>query len=165
MRVTRLILCDLDPRMIDAWDGAFGGSDVEIQQRSLTDHWGLPGLRLATAGNSYGIMNGGLDLAVARRFPGLDDRVLGRLLNNPQPVGWAGVFPTGDADVPEVVYAPTMVRPADVSASRNAYLAMTAILKHASFCTVVPGLCAGVGRMPHLEVARQMHQAFGEYAE
>ncbi|MBN2560998.1 MAG: macro domain-containing protein [Phycisphaerae bacterium] len=85
-------------------------------------------------------------------------------------VGQAEIIPTGDAEVPWLVSAPTMRVPMHVKATINAYLAMRAILLAALHHSVepaidtvaVPGLGTGVGDLRHDIAARQMWTAYQE---
>ncbi|KOS06464.1 hypothetical protein AM493_10765 [Flavobacterium akiainvivens] len=125
---------------------------------------------VVSPGNSFGFMDGGLDLALSRTFgwgiqTELQNRIkqlpLGELL-----VGQAEIIPTGTT--PQyVVCAPTMHVPGPVAESVNAYLAMKAILLACTsrpqiHSVAVPGLCTGTGKMPFETAAYQMYVAYCE---
>jgi O-acetyl-ADP-ribose deacetylase (regulator of RNase III) len=152
-----LTLCDTNPEMVRAWGDHLGSLGAGIRHGDILK---FPAVCIVAPGNSYGLMSGGLDLAIAKRFPGLEDRVQAEA---PIPVGEVRLFETEDSLIPRVLYAPTMETAKDVSKTSNAFLVLRAILR---FCdgraVVVPGLCAGVGRMPCDIVARQMAAAYIE---
>ena len=128
---------------------------------------------IVSPANSFGFMDGGLDLELSDRFGwniqnSLQNEIrqlpMGELL-----VGQALILPTGDKQVPYLISAPTMRVPMsfNIPTSVNAYLAMKAILiaakAHPEIHSVaIPGLCTGVGKMPAATAARQMFQAFVE---
>jgi hypothetical protein len=166
-------LKDANSAMIDAWRQRWPRNQDPIQlfigSGEPTDFStygrtfiGGTGIGFATAGNSYGLMSGGLDLVMAKRFPGVEDRVQ---LCGFIPVGEAVRVPTGDPQYPYLVYAPTMETAKSVIGTDNAYRAMRAILRVADDGVIIPGLCSGVGRMPLLEVASQMAQAYYDHIE
>ncbi len=123
--------------------------------------------------NSFGFMDGGLDYELSEKFgwdlqKQLQNEIqllpMGELL-----VGQALVIPTGDAQIPYLISAPTMRIPMsfNIATSVNAYLAMKAILvtarSHPDIQSVaIPGLCTGVGKMPPKIAARQMYMAYLE---
>lgn len=115
-----------DPRTDKLWEG------IEIHQglfQELTDADAV-----VTAGNSFGLMDGGVDLAVAMAFPGVERAVQNRIGDR-----WRGELPVGaaitvaiehhgDSRYRNVVYAPTMRVPADIRGTDNVYRAMWAAL-------------------------------------
>ncbi|CAH2606181.1 protein of unknown function (plasmid) [Rhodovastum atsumiense] len=123
---------------------------------------------LIAAGNSFGMMDGGVDLAIARMLPGVEGRVRAAIASEHGgflPVGAAVAVPA-DGDLVTgrwLLYAPTMESPRDIRGSVNAYLAMHAAIGAARriplpagttiACT---GLGTGVGRLPPEVAARQM---------
>jgi O-acetyl-ADP-ribose deacetylase (regulator of RNase III) len=125
---------------------------------------------VVSPGNSFGFMDGGLDLALSRTFGwGIQTELQSRIKRLPLGellVGQAEVIPTGTT--PQyVVCAPTMRVPGPLFESVNAYLAMKAILlaclSHPEIHSVaIPGLCTGTGRMPFETAAYQMYAAYCE---
>lgn len=64
---------------------------------------------VVTSGNSFGLMDGGVDLAVAQTWPGIEERIQTRIaqLYGPEmPIGTA--LRAKVANSPNVIYAPTM---------------------------------------------------------
>jgi O-acetyl-ADP-ribose deacetylase (regulator of RNase III) len=163
-------LRDRNPEMVAAWERAFQGVAVEI---SCGDIAAVDGDALVSPANSFGFMDGGIDLAYSRRFGwGLQARLQERLKREHHgelPVGQALVVETGDAAIPWLISAPTMRVPMDVSETVNAYLAFRAALVAVRAHNdggalpirrvVCPGLGTAIGRMPPERCARQMHAA------
>ena len=132
-----------------------------------------------TAGNSFGIMNAGIDAAVVRHFGReLMERVQYPIMDEflgEQPVGTAFVVSTGDAAKPFVVRAPTMRVPGNIEGSDNIYraawAALLAIHRHnltaeRKIETVAfPAFGTGFGGVTFDEAARQMAAAYRHYIE
>lgn len=168
----RLTLCDIHPAMCDAWARAFDGlPNVEIVCGRFEDvpEWDA----IVAPGNSFGIMDGGLDLAIAEYFGGdLADRVQMAIriyYAGEQPIGTALLLPTLALPRPWLIYAPTMRIPMRIP-SENVYLAMAAVLRALnddSSCdlntVLIPALGMGTGGVPYDEGARLMALAY-EYA-
>ena len=74
---------------------------------------------VATAGNSFGLMDAGMDLAVLKFFGmQIQERIQKRILEDycgEQPVGTAFVVETGRLDHPYVAHAPTMRIPMNIA--------------------------------------------------
>ena len=134
-----------------------------------------------TAGNSFGIMNAGIDAAVVA-FHGKDlmHRIQQRILNQylgEQPVGTCFLASTHNPDYPFVAHAPTMRVPAGIDGTDNVYratwAALTTIYQHNLAhaqeenkqikSVVFPAMGAGYGGVPYEEVARQMAVAYNHY--
>jgi len=140
-------------------------------------------------GNSLGFMDGGIDRVYSRTmFPGCERSVKDKIralglttdLGRPYlPVGSAVVVkhpehPNFVDSVPSpfpktfLIAAPTMFLPHDVSSTRNAYHAFSAVSNVFASCSdipsdailVCPDLCCGYGRMDPRESARQVFQAY-----
>jgi O-acetyl-ADP-ribose deacetylase (regulator of RNase III) len=163
-----------DHELGDAWRRAFGDcAGVDVVEGDICR---VPCDAVVSPANSFGFMDGGLDLALSQRFgwhvqddlrAGIRARPMGELL-----VGEALVLATGDPDVPWLISAPTMRVPMRVRQSVNAYLAMKAVLvaarAHAERPVIetiaVPGLATGTGGIPAPTAARQMRAAYDEVA-
>jgi O-acetyl-ADP-ribose deacetylase (regulator of RNase III) len=153
--------------------------------RTLRDYFGMhPVLSVAygniftqkadcviTAGQSFGMMDGGIDGHVNAFFDRIEGRVQHTILEKWQgelPVGASIVFPTPDnSTFRYLCYTPTMRVPEDVSQTLNAYLAMRGALvecaKHGISTLSVPLLCAGAGTMPAINVLNQIHAAYESF--
>ena len=121
---------------------------------------------IVTPGNSFGIMDGGLDWYIGFAFPDIEERVQAAIMADP----WRGELHVGSAIVlplaagKSMCYAPTMRTPSPcASGSINAYLAMRGALiacAAAGLKTVaVPLLCHGVGKMSPDASIRQIKHA------
>jgi O-acetyl-ADP-ribose deacetylase (regulator of RNase III) len=74
---------------------------------------------LVAAGNSFGIMDGGMDAAMAFQFPDVVQNVrdaIGSEFCGEMPVGQSVIVPTGDETVPWMAYTPTMRFPRPIAA-------------------------------------------------
>ncbi|MGN0773565.1 MAG: macro domain-containing protein [Candidatus Ventricola sp.] len=121
---------------------------------------------IVTAGNSFGLMDGGLDKAVADEFPGIElcvrDRI-SRVYGAQMPVGTAENFFWEKGKVRNIIYAPTMQVPMDINGTDNVYLATMAAVHTAVNRTGrvnrtiwMPMMGTGTGRMPLDAAMRQM---------
>jgi O-acetyl-ADP-ribose deacetylase (regulator of RNase III) len=138
----------------------------------------LPGYDcVVTAGNSFGLMDAGMDLAVVRYFGRQVMEEIQRLIVEDylgeQPVGTCLIVPTGHPAHPFVAHAPTMRIPMNIAGTDHVYLAMWAAL------TVVhrhnrsgarkietlacPGLGTGTGGVDVLEAALQLRLAYEHF--
>jgi O-acetyl-ADP-ribose deacetylase (regulator of RNase III) len=165
----KIILVDTQPSVTEALTAAFGGAAaVTVWCASIFAY--LPASAIVSPANSFGWMDGGIDMAYASRWPGIEPRVQETIAltfgAQGLPVGAALTVPTYAAEVPWLIVAPTMRVPEPVSQTRNAYMAFRAALQQARlrmFDTVLcPGLATLSGRMHPIHAARQMRQAYNE---
>lgn len=167
----KIILADLDNRLINAWKDFFSGQEnVTFVEGDITK---LKCDAMVSPANSFGFMDGGLDYTLSERFGWDLEKKLQQLIKDlPEGellVGQALVLATGDKDVPYLISAPSMRVPTNfnINTSVNAYLAMKATLikakQHQDIHSVaIPGFCTGVGRMQPVIAARQMFLAYKE---
>jgi O-acetyl-ADP-ribose deacetylase (regulator of RNase III) len=132
---------------------------------------------VATAGNSFGLMDAGMDLAVLRFFgPEIQDRIQERILTDyfgEQPVGTSLVVPTGDSRCRWVAHSPTMRIPMNISGTDHVYLAAWATLREVHrmnvmqdariSALVLPAFGTGTGGVSHLEAGTQIRFAVEHY--
>ncbi len=127
----KLILVAPDEKLCDAWEQEFyevkSVSVVNGYFEELTEYDCM-----VSAGNSFGLMDGGVDLAIIKYF-GLDlmDSVQEYIINNfrgEQPVGTSFIISTGHPLHPFLAHAPTMRVPMQIATTDNPYLAMWAML-------------------------------------
>lgn len=129
---------------------------------------------LVSPANSFGFMDGGLDMAISEFFGWHVQARLQELIrakhHGELPVGQAEVVATDHSEIPYVIAAPTMRVPRVLGETMHPYLAMRAVgllALHGSFpdgtpvrdtirTIAVPGLGTGVGRVPAGVCARQM---------
>jgi O-acetyl-ADP-ribose deacetylase (regulator of RNase III) len=132
---------------------------------------------VVTAGNSFGLMDAGMDLAVVRYF-GLQvmEEIQRQILEDylgEQPVGTCLIVPTGHPTHPFVAHAPTMRIPMNIQSTDHVYLAMWAVLtavhRHNRSearkieTLACPGLGTGTGGMDALEAALQLRLAYEHF--
>lgn len=125
-----------------------------------------------TAGNSYGMCDGGIDGHMNYFFDYIEKRIQNAILqewHGELPVGVSMLFPTPEnRNFRYLCYAPTMKVPHPVPYSINAYLAMRGALvacsKNEDIETIaVPLLCHGVGEMPVTKILQQIQHAYDTF--
>jgi len=172
--VLALHLRDRSPSRVAAWRSHFDQLDeVRISEGPI---FGATADALVSPANSFGYLDGGIDLAYVEHFGwDLEDRVRHAIATDwggELPVGCALIVPTGRSvgDIRWLVCAPTMRVPMDVRRTPNAYLAFRAAIRAVMAfdepigSVLCPGLGTGVGRMPAELCARQMRLAWDEEA-
>jgi O-acetyl-ADP-ribose deacetylase (regulator of RNase III) len=171
----KLLLVDPQAELCDAWQAAFQGHpEVEVVNGRFEQV--LEYDCLVSAANSFGLMDGGVDLAITNYFgPSLQRRVQQFILdhyNGEQPVGSSFIVETQHPDHPLLAHTPTMRVPMPITGTDNVYQAMKAMLQAVkSFnadtekikTVVCPGLGTATGRVPFEEAARQMALAYRYY--
>ena len=132
---------------------------------------------VVTAGNSFGLMDAGIDLAVVKFFGlGIQDEIQSVILDRylgEQPVGTSFIVPTGNPKHAFVAHSPTMRVPLNLKGTDNVYIATWASLlaihqhNHSSekqiVTAVFPGFGIGTGGMDFIEASLQMRYAFEHY--
>ena len=165
-----LTLFDINKDLCDAWVAQFHDClEVKILHTSLED---LPSHQyLVTAGNSYAIMDGGIDRAV-RDMLGVEvqDAVqwcsvitYGGFI----PIGAHIAVNTNNEKFPCLIYVPTMSVPMKID-STNIYYAMTGFL--GSYLRTQESIaCCGLrtltGQIPVADAARIMKKAYKTVCE
>ena len=178
----KIILTAVNDGLADAWHRHCGDlPDVTVHLGSIFD---VTCDAIVSPANSFGFMDGGIDMIYSRRFgwevqeklqEAIRVRHHGELL-----VGAADIVETGDEAFPYVIAAPTMRVPHVLGYTVNPYLAARAVLlliKHGTMpygafagervSTLVqsvafPGLGTGVGRVGPNMCAHQVRQAIEE---
>jgi|WetSurMetagenome_2_1015567.scaffolds.fasta_scaffold353404_1 O-acetyl-ADP-ribose deacetylase (regulator of RNase III) len=161
---------DTNPAIVQSWKEEFSNfPDIDI---ACADILSLAHNCLVSPANSYGFMDGGIDLAYYHYFgPSIQIRVQDAIARRPEgklPVGASLLIPTGHRIVPYLIVAPTMELPMAVEA-KNCYRALVAVLRTAAkypsqisdiFC---PGLATGVGMVDPQEAAKEMVAAYRDW--
>ncbi|WP_444941042.1 hypothetical protein ACJJI3_22930 [Microbulbifer sp. ZKSA004] len=115
---------------MEAWSEVF--EDVEIVDVIEGDFFSESADAIVSPANSFGIVDGGLDLPIRDRLGfQVEDRVQARFkydFHGELPIGSAVVVPTSHENWPYLMSAPTMRMPEDVSNTLNAYYVFRAIL-------------------------------------
>ena len=172
----RLILVDRGKELCDVLRWEFRTHpEVEIVHGRFED---LPAFDcVITAGNSFGLMDAGIDLAVVRYFGRhVMERVQRQILDDylgEQPVGTCILIPTDHATHPFVAHAPTMRVPMNIQGTDHIYLALwaslTAVHRHNRVearqikTLACPGLGTGTGGVNSLEAAIQLRLAYEHF--
>jgi len=172
----KLILVDPKPALCAAYQERFAElPNVEIVHGKFEQ---LPEFDcMVSAANSFGLMDGGVDLAIIEFFGAeLERRVQRRILEEylgEQPVGTSLIVETGHPQHPYIAHTPTMRVPLSIARTDHVYLAMWAMLlavrKHnqnqARSIKIVacPGLGTATGRVPVRRAAKQMALAYRHF--
>lgn len=128
---------------------------------------------LVSPANSFGLMDGGMDLAITNYFGDqLQKRVQQYIIDEyygEQPVGTSFVIKTNNEKIKYLAHTPTMRVPKIIKETDNVYRAtkstLIAIEKyHEQINNVaIPAFGAGVGRVHPVDVAYQMTLAFKHF--
>ncbi len=160
--------------LFNAWQHFF--ADIPEVQPSIGDIFEFPADAVISPANSFGFMNGGIDLDYSEYLGWhVQDRLRALLHENYDgelPIGWAVLIETDHPDISYMISAPTMRAPTNVSDTLNAYLAFRAALRvikskneehpGAIQSVLCPGLATGTGEMPVAICAKQMYAAYVE---
>ena len=128
---------------------------------------------IVSPGNSFGFMDGGVDLSISKHFGwGIQQELRSQISELPMKellIGQALCIPTNRERVKFVICTPTMRIPTNhnIGDSVNAYLATKAALELANKnseiqCLAFTGLCTGTGEMHPAVSAKQMFSAYEE---
>jgi O-acetyl-ADP-ribose deacetylase (regulator of RNase III) len=176
-----IILVATHQSLADAWNRFCGNiNGVSVYRGSILD---LVCDAVVSPANSFGFMDGGIDMAYSRHFgfgvqtrlqTAIKERHHGELL-----VGMAEIVPTDNSRIPFLIAAPTMRVPMILTDTVNPYLAARAVfllVKYGTFADgpmkgepissvvktiALPGLGTGVGRVPPHICAQQVKAAIG----
>ena len=161
----------IDKPLAEAWRAEFGLKplpepyEVEIIEGDiLEDHHDA----VVSPANSFGYMDGGIDLLYTELFGRELQRKLQGLIHSnfggELSVGESIMLATGIKRIPYLISAPTMRTPQDLNGTVNAYLASKSALRlanHNKLSSVAfPGMGTGVGALPPNVAAVQMRRGF-----
>ncbi len=174
----QLTLIDPIAGLCSAWAEEFAQVDaVEIVNGRFEDVDAYD--CIVSPANSFGLMDGGVDLAIVEFF-GIElmDRVQRLILERyrgEQPVGTSIIVETGDSKHPYLAHTPTMRVPMSISGTDHVYCAMWAMLvavwRHnvdgyrAIESVLCPGLGTLTGQVEYSEAARQMALAYRNFVD
>src|ERR1700753_828864 len=124
-------LRDIDAQVVQAWQEHFSGiAEGRISQGEI---FGRSADAIISPANSFGYMDGGIDLVYLHRFGWeLQTRLQTHIKTHHDgelPVGQATIVETFDENIPHLVSAPTMRVPTNVANTVNAYLAFRAAIR------------------------------------
>ncbi len=172
----RLILVDPKLELCQCWEKAFQHlPNVEIIQGKFEKLSQFD--CMVSAANSFGLMDGGVDLAIANFFgQDLVNKVQKQILEEylgEQPIGTSLIVETGHIKHPFIAHTPTMRVPQPIAHTDNVYWAMWAMLltvrKHnqqnSKLIEIIacPGLGTSTGKMSFSEAAQQMALAYQNF--
>jgi O-acetyl-ADP-ribose deacetylase (regulator of RNase III) len=166
-------LVDRAPDLVDEWKVQF--ADCPSVQAVAGDYFHRRADALISPANSFGIMDGGLDLAIRNQLGFEVERNVQEVIiakyHGEMPVGCAEIVETNHSRWQYLICAPTMRVPTPIPFTINAYLAFRAILvavknfnrergKQEIDSLICPGLGTGVGGVSATKCARQMRAAY-----
>lgn len=173
-----LFFVDRNPRVIDAIRNKFEGrKSPQVEFHFVcNDIFSVQGVdAYVTAGNSYGIMSGGIDLTFRNIFGiQLQDTIQEKIFFN-----GLGKLPVGETisikvkfnnSATHIIYAPIMEKPQNISDTENVRLAFEGILNKSysleqnefkpNFVVACPGLGCLIGQMPLDKMTDQLLSAW-----
>lgn len=169
----KIYLIDRSPLLVQGWKEQF--ADCPSVEAIAGDYFDKPADALISPANSFGIMDGGIDLAI-REVLGftvetklqevIDERYHGEL-----PVGCAEIIETNNPQWRYLIAAPTMRIPEPIPFTIHPYLAFRAVLvavknfnkaqgKREIASLVCCGLGTGIGQVSANKCAMQMRAAY-----
>jgi O-acetyl-ADP-ribose deacetylase (regulator of RNase III) len=174
-----ITLAAIEEELATAWKMAFQGfPSINVYGGSILD---LKVDAVVSPANSFGFMDGGIDLEYLLRFgPQLQGRLQDRIAarhGGELLVGQAEILETFDRHIPYLISAPTMRVPMLLRDSVAPFLATRAVLRlirhgffpdgdmegqpigHSINHVAFPGLGTGIGQIPFAVCARQMKEA------
>ncbi|MGJ4926491.1 macro domain-containing protein [Bradyrhizobium sp. HKCCYLS2038] len=165
-------LRDISNEVVDAWRVAFGDvAGVHISHGSILEQ---SADAIVSPANSFGFMDGGIDLHYVRHFGWELQTTLRDVIAEHHygelAVGQAIIVATGHPVPRFLVCAPTMRVPSRIDDTANVYLAfraaLIAVLAHNRTTPtpisslLVPGMGTGIGAVRPEQAARQMRAAY-----
>jgi O-acetyl-ADP-ribose deacetylase (regulator of RNase III) len=165
----KIQLVDRNKEMCNQWGFYFKDcKDVIIH---CGDFFSLKTDCVVSPSNSFGYMDGGLDMAISKKIGWqvqekiqnkIQEKYFGEIL-----VGQAELIETDFSEIPFCISAPTMRVPMILKENVNVYLASKAIFnllkKQDKIKTVtISGLGTGVGQLPYDLCAKQMKKAYDD---
>ncbi|MDA8981707.1 macro domain-containing protein [Candidatus Thioglobus sp.] len=172
-KLEKLYLIDSKPELCDKWRQVFSNyPEVEV----LTgDYFQESADAIVSPANSFGIMDGGLDLSIRNELgfqieTDIQEVILNRY-HGEMPIGSAEIINTNHEKWRYMIAAPTMRIPENVAFTLNAYNAFRAVLiainsfneskpKRPIKSLVCSGLGTGIGSMEPTKCAAQMRAAY-----
>lgn len=177
----KITLIDFNEPLVAYWNEVF--KDEPRVTAEARDYFEIPADAMVSPANSFGIMDGGIDLAIRNELGmKVEERLRERIANRfhgEMPVGAAQIVETLHPKWKFLISAPTMRTPGNVRDTVNAYSAFRAVLleirawnqsspmgllEHgAEIKTVVCcGLGTGCGHMTYSRCAVQMKAAWDQ---
>jgi len=168
----QIFLRGTNVKLVNAWKKEF--NDYPNVKVLRGDIFGLKADAIISPANSFGFMDGGIDLLYSEYFGWDLQEALQEKIRNEYygelPVGNAIIIETQNSDIKYLISCPTMRVPEDVSNTINAYLAFRAgLIETIKFnnnsldkitSILCPGLGTGTGMLPETICAKQMKYAY-----
>jgi len=178
----QVVLTGINRPLLDAWKESCANVEgVTVHKGSILE---VACDAIVSPANSFGFMDGGIDLLYSRHFGSHVQERLQNLIRTRHHgellVGTAEIVETDDERIPFLIAAPTMRVPMILSKGVNPYLAARAallLIKSGEFAAgsnkgtpikelvktmAFPGLGTGVGGIPPRVCARQVRAAIDE---
>jgi len=172
-KLEKLYLIDSKPELCEKWKQVFSSyPEVEV---FTGDYFQQSADAIVSPANSFGIMDGELDLAIRNELgfqieTDIQEVILNKY-HGEMPIGSAEIIKTYDDKWSFMIAAPTMRIPENVAFTLNAYIAFRAILiainsfneskPHRPIKSLVcSGLGTGIGSMEPIKCAVQMRVAY-----
>jgi O-acetyl-ADP-ribose deacetylase (regulator of RNase III) len=172
-KLEKLYLIDSKPELCEKWRQVFS---CYPEVKVLTgDYFQQSADAIVSPANSFGIMDGGLDLAIRNELGfQVESEIQEVILNKyhgEMPIGTAEIIKTNHDRWSYMIAAPTMRIPENIAFTLNAYIAFRAILmainsfnkakpKRAIKSLLCSGLGTGIGSMEPTRCAAQMRAAY-----
>ncbi len=164
----KIILLDRKRQMCEAWNKYFKGfKDVEVVYDNI-EYYDLTNVDcLVSPANSYGLMDGGYDLALTRLFGDeLQTAVQNYIIDNLY--GEQQVSSSIIVDIPntnkKLIHTPTMRIPSPIVDSEVAYTSMRSTLicalKNNIQTIIIPAFGGDTGMLDMHTIARKMFKAY-----
>jgi O-acetyl-ADP-ribose deacetylase (regulator of RNase III) len=173
MLPSKIVLIDRSQLLVDLWKEQF--SDCPAVEAIAGDYFQRPADAIISPANSFGIMDGGLDLAIRDQLGfSVESRIQEVIVEKHHgelPVGCAEIVGTNDSRWRYMIAAPTMRVPEPIPYTINPYLAFRAVLvavenfnkelgKREIDSLVCCGLGTGIGKISANKCASQMRAAY-----
>ena len=172
-KLEKLYLIDSKPELCNKWRQVFSSyPEVEV---FTGDYFQQSADAIVSPANSFGIMDGGLDLAIRNELgfqveTDIQEVILNKY-HGEMPIGSAEIINTNHNKWSYLIAAPTMRIPENVAFTLNAYIAFRAILiainsfneskpKRPIKSLVCSGLGTGIGSMESVKCSAQMRAAY-----
>ena len=165
------VLVDNKRDLAEAWKSEFA-KHSNFEFHGGVDIFDFPGDAVVSPANSFGFMDGGIDLLYSLNMGWhVQDRLREKILyefNGELLVGQATAVPTNYAKFPMLICAPTMRVPVRLHGTPNVYLSAKAMFLYAKAHPelqriVCPGLGTGTGGISPLDCAIRMRMAYEEF--
>jgi O-acetyl-ADP-ribose deacetylase (regulator of RNase III) len=172
-KLEKLYLIDSKPELCNKWKQVFSSyPEVEVLKG---DYFQQSADAIVSPANSFGIMDGGLDLAIRNELgfqieTDIQEVILNKY-HGEMPIGAAEIINTNHNKWSFIIAAPTMRIPENIAFTLNAYIAFRAILiainnfnesksNRPIKSLVCSGLGTGIGSMEPVKCAAQMRAAY-----